>query len=139
MHSVTRICITVASKNTCPTSPSKSYARFPTLLWLASKTISGWIRSIRKSCHLCFASQIAAEDLRAVLKLPYACFYEPMGKWITRLRTCSRPDAEFASAKPSFFADGSEGEDENYCCLRRRTRRGTRRWVESNKKGLKRL
>jgi len=37
------------------------------------------------SCHLCFASQIDTEDLRAVLKLPYASFYEPIGKWITRL------------------------------------------------------
>ena len=53
--------------------------------------------------------------------------------------TCSRPDAEFASAKPSFFADGSEGEDENYCCLRRRTRRGTRRWVEGKKKRPKEI
>ena len=37
------------------------------------------------SCHLCFASQIAEEDLRAVLKLPYASLYEPIGKSIASL------------------------------------------------------
>ena len=34
------------------------------------------------SCHLCFASQFTEEDLRAVLDLPYASLYEPIGKWI---------------------------------------------------------
>ena len=37
------------------------------------------------SCHLCFASQIPEEELLAVLKLPYASLYEPIGKWIASL------------------------------------------------------
>ena len=37
------------------------------------------------SCHLCFASQVSEEDLGAVLKLPYASLYEPIGKWIANL------------------------------------------------------
>ena len=37
------------------------------------------------SCHFCFAKQIPEDDLRAVLKLPYASLYEPIGKWIASL------------------------------------------------------
>ena len=43
------------------------------------------------SCHLCFAKQICEDDLWAVLKLPYASLYEPIGKWIGSLPAAGPP------------------------------------------------
>ena len=43
------------------------------------------------SCHLCVAHQFLEEDLLAVLKLPYASLYEPIGKWICSLPASGRP------------------------------------------------